>query len=146
MPKPRFTAQQLGDYISQCKANGGAVTINLGIYQDGSVDPNAVDVLKEVHKRVAAMKLASGPKSAPPDKAGAARKTRPCKAERRTGIPRQRNPPNPPSTRTAPSISMAPFRAKRWKTIWIVQSPWAISWFPASRRATSFRIGMMMSA
>src|SRR5438445_281529 len=28
---------------------------------------------------------------------------------------------------------MAPFRAKRWKTIWIVQSPWAISWFPEGR-------------
>jgi hypothetical protein len=43
---------QLGDYISQCKAKGGAVTINLGVYQDGTVDPNAVDVLKEVRKRV----------------------------------------------------------------------------------------------
>jgi sugar phosphate isomerase/epimerase len=52
MPKPRFTAQQLGDYIGKCKANGGAVTINLGIYQDGTVDPRAVDVLKEVRKRV----------------------------------------------------------------------------------------------
>jgi hypothetical protein len=52
MPGPRFTAQQLGDYIGRCKANGGAVTINLGIYQDGMVDPNAVNVLKEVHKRV----------------------------------------------------------------------------------------------
>ena len=52
MPKPKFTAQQLGDYISQCKANGGAVTINLGIYQDGTVDPNAVDVLREVRKRI----------------------------------------------------------------------------------------------
>ena len=48
----RFTAQQLGDYIDRCKANGGAVTINLGIYQDGTVDPKAVDVLKEVRKRV----------------------------------------------------------------------------------------------
>jgi alpha-L-fucosidase len=52
MPRPKFTAQQLGDYISQCKAKGGAVTINLGIYQDGTVDPNAVEVLKEVHKRM----------------------------------------------------------------------------------------------
>jgi hypothetical protein len=52
MPRPKFTAQRLGDYISQCMANGGAVTINLGIYQDGTVDPNAVDVLKEVGKRV----------------------------------------------------------------------------------------------
>ena len=58
----------MGDYISQCKAKGGAVTINLGIYQDGTVDPNAVDVLKEVHKRVAAMNSV-GPKSAPSDKA-----------------------------------------------------------------------------
>ena len=31
MPRPKFTAQRLGDYISQCMANGGAVTINLGI-------------------------------------------------------------------------------------------------------------------
>jgi hypothetical protein len=52
MPKPQFTAQQLGDYISQCKAKGGAVTINLGIYQDGTVDPNAVNVLKEVRNRI----------------------------------------------------------------------------------------------
>jgi hypothetical protein len=42
----------LGDCISQCKAKCGAVTINLGMYQDGTVDPNAVDVLKEVRKRV----------------------------------------------------------------------------------------------
>ena len=52
MPKPQFTAQQLGDYIERCKANGGAVTINLGIYQDGTVDPNAVNVLREVRNRV----------------------------------------------------------------------------------------------
>jgi hypothetical protein len=52
MPRPQFTAQQLGDYIRQCKAKGGAVTINLGIYQDGTVDPHAVEVLKEVHKRI----------------------------------------------------------------------------------------------
>lgn len=52
MPKPQFEAQTLGDYISQCMKNGGAVTINLGIYQDGSVDPRAVDVLKEVRQRI----------------------------------------------------------------------------------------------
>jgi len=52
MPRPQFTAERLGDYISQCKAKGGAVTINLGMYQDGTVDPNAVNVLKEVHKRI----------------------------------------------------------------------------------------------
>jgi len=52
MPKPQFDAQRLGDYVSKCMANGGAVTINLGIYQDGSVDPKAVDVLKEVRERI----------------------------------------------------------------------------------------------
>jgi len=52
MPKPKFSAQVLGDYISGCMNNGGAVTINLGIYQDGSVDPRAVDVLKEVRQRI----------------------------------------------------------------------------------------------
>ena len=52
MPKPRFDAQRLADYISQCMKNGGAVTINLGIYQDGSVDPRAVDVLKEIRQRI----------------------------------------------------------------------------------------------
>ena len=52
MPKPRFDAQTLGEYVSQCKKNGGAVTINLGIYQDGSVDPKAVDLLKEVRLRI----------------------------------------------------------------------------------------------
>ena len=52
MPKPKFSAQVLGDYISRCMNNGGAVTINLGIYQDGSVDPRAVDVLKEVRQRI----------------------------------------------------------------------------------------------
>ena len=52
MPEPRFNAQALGDYISRCMENGGSVTINLGIYQDGSVDPRAVNVLKEVRKRI----------------------------------------------------------------------------------------------
>ena len=52
MPRPKFTTERLGDYISQCMKNGGAVTINLGIYQDGSVDPRAVDVLKGVRQRI----------------------------------------------------------------------------------------------
>jgi hypothetical protein len=52
MPKPQFDGQKLGDYIAGCMKNGGAVTINLGIYQDGSVDPRVVDVLKEVRQRI----------------------------------------------------------------------------------------------
>jgi hypothetical protein len=52
MPRPRYDAQTLGDYIRQCMKNGGAVTINLGIYQDGPVDPKAVDMLNEVRQRI----------------------------------------------------------------------------------------------
>lgn len=52
MPKPQFDAQKLGDYISGCMKNGGAVTINLGIYQDGSVDSRALEVFKEIRQRI----------------------------------------------------------------------------------------------
>jgi hypothetical protein len=67
MPEPRFTAVALSDYISQCMKNGGAVTINLGIYQDGSVDPKAVEVLKQVRKRF----------RKPPDQANPVPQTKP---------------------------------------------------------------------
>jgi hypothetical protein len=33
-------------------ANGGAVTINMGIFQDGTVGGKALDVMKEVRKIV----------------------------------------------------------------------------------------------
>ena len=52
MPEPRFDAPTRGDYISHCMKNGGPATVNLGIYQDGSVDPRAVDVLKAVRQRI----------------------------------------------------------------------------------------------
>jgi hypothetical protein len=32
MPKPQFDAQKVGDYISGCMKNDGAVTINLAIF------------------------------------------------------------------------------------------------------------------
>jgi hypothetical protein len=48
MPKPRFTAAALSEYIKKCMDNGGAVTINLGIYQDGTVGKDALEVMKQV--------------------------------------------------------------------------------------------------
>jgi hypothetical protein len=48
MPDPRFTAEELGKYITECQENGGAVTVNLGIYQDGTVGQKALQVMKEV--------------------------------------------------------------------------------------------------
>jgi hypothetical protein len=51
-PDPRFSATELSKYIRDCMANGGAVTINMGIFQDGTVGGKALDVMKEVRKIV----------------------------------------------------------------------------------------------
>jgi hypothetical protein len=51
-PDPRFTASDLSKYIRDCMANGGAVTINMGIFQDGTVGEKALDVMKQVRKNV----------------------------------------------------------------------------------------------
>ncbi|MCK0191716.1 alpha-L-fucosidase [Arenibacter sp. F20364] len=48
MPNPRLSSQKLSKYILDCMDNGGAVTVNLGIYQDGTVGKKALDVMKEV--------------------------------------------------------------------------------------------------
>lgn len=52
IPDPRFSADELTDYISKSIANGGAVTINVGIYQDGTIGEKALRVLQEVGKRI----------------------------------------------------------------------------------------------
>ncbi len=52
MPPPRFTAEQLSKYISECMQQGGAVTINMGIYQDGTVDEKALQVMKDVAAKI----------------------------------------------------------------------------------------------
>ncbi|MDW5290139.1 alpha-L-fucosidase [Formosa sp. PL04] len=49
---PKFTSEQLSTYIKKCKVNGGAVTINLAIYQDGTVGKKALQVMKEVNKNI----------------------------------------------------------------------------------------------
>ena len=50
--EPRFTAEQLSDYIKKCMTNGGAVTINLGIYQDGTIGDKALEIMKEVKSKI----------------------------------------------------------------------------------------------
>ena len=56
------------------------------------------------------------------------------------------NPPKPTFDKTSPFYFDGTICAKRWKTIWIVQSRWAIFSFPGGQRATSFPIGTMTSA
>ena len=49
---PKFTSEQLSSYIKNCMENGGFVTINLAIYQDGTVGEKALQVMKGVKKYI----------------------------------------------------------------------------------------------
>jgi hypothetical protein len=51
-PEPRFTAAELSKYIGDCMTNGGAVTINMGIFQNWTVGKKALEVMKQVRKTV----------------------------------------------------------------------------------------------
>ncbi|TSA33824.1 MAG: hypothetical protein D4R64_13480 [Porphyromonadaceae bacterium] len=57
MPDPRYSSAQLSEYIANCMNNGGAVTINMGIYQDGQVGDKALQVMKEVRNQIRTKKL-----------------------------------------------------------------------------------------
>ena len=52
MPDPRFNSTELSQYIMDCMKNKGAVTINIGIYQDGTVGEKAMEVMREVKKEI----------------------------------------------------------------------------------------------
>ena len=56
MPAPRFNSTELSQYIRNCMSNGGAVTINMGIYQNGIVDKKALNVMKEVRNQIRSAK------------------------------------------------------------------------------------------
>jgi hypothetical protein len=49
---PKFTSEQLSKYINGCMENGGAVTINMAIYQDGTVGKKALQVMREVKEEI----------------------------------------------------------------------------------------------
>ena len=52
MPEPRFSLEELSGYIMDCMKNNGAVTVNLGIYQDGTVGEKALQVMREVKNQI----------------------------------------------------------------------------------------------
>ena len=52
MRDPRITSEKLAGYIKDCMRNKGAVTINLGIYQDGTVGEKALQVMREVRDEI----------------------------------------------------------------------------------------------
>ncbi|HTF27844.1 MAG TPA: hypothetical protein VK625_03315, partial [Flavitalea sp.] len=51
IPSPRLKAEQLTEYISSCKGKG-PVTINLGIYQDGTIGEEALAEMEKIKKTV----------------------------------------------------------------------------------------------
>jgi hypothetical protein len=56
---PRFYDNELHDYLYTCHQNGGGVTINIGIYRDGSL---AEDSLEQVRRMGQLMKDGTPPK------------------------------------------------------------------------------------
>ena len=52
MESPWLNADDLAKYIKACMINGGAVTINVGIYQEGTFGEKSMVVLKSVNKIV----------------------------------------------------------------------------------------------
>jgi hypothetical protein len=49
---PKFSSEQLSTYIKGCMEHGGAVTINMAIYQDGTVGEKALQVMREVKENI----------------------------------------------------------------------------------------------
>ncbi len=49
---PKFTAEELSSYIKSCMDSGGAVTINLSIFQDGRIGEKAAEVMRGVKERI----------------------------------------------------------------------------------------------
>lgn len=49
---PHYTAEELGGYINECMKNKGVVTVNLGIYQDGTIGEKTWKVMKRVKEIV----------------------------------------------------------------------------------------------
>jgi hypothetical protein len=54
MEPPWLSAEVLSEYINACTEKKGAVTINMGIYQNGTFGKKSLQVMKEVRRLVRA--------------------------------------------------------------------------------------------
>jgi hypothetical protein len=52
MERPRFSEEQLIRYVKACMANQGVVTINLGIYQEGTIGKESLKIMQALRKAV----------------------------------------------------------------------------------------------
>jgi len=50
--EPRYNAETITTYIKGCMKNEGVITMNLGIYQDGSIGDKTMKVMKEIKKAI----------------------------------------------------------------------------------------------
>jgi len=49
---PRFSDQELADYITDCNRKGAPVTLNIGVYLDGTASPATLTQLKAIRKAI----------------------------------------------------------------------------------------------
>jgi hypothetical protein len=49
---PQYTANQLAPFLKGCRENGGLVSINTAVYQDGTVSPKTKAVMKQTARMV----------------------------------------------------------------------------------------------
>lgn len=52
IPSPTTNSEELGGYIRGCMAKGGAVTVNMQIYQEGTVGDESLEVMQNVRRIV----------------------------------------------------------------------------------------------
>ncbi|MFC1738872.1 hypothetical protein ACFL1G_07490 [Planctomycetota bacterium] len=52
MEPPTISAEELIKYVKACMANGGVVSINMGIYQDGKVGEESLKVMRALRKAI----------------------------------------------------------------------------------------------
>jgi hypothetical protein len=45
---PRFSDDELFAYVRKCRINGGAVTLNVGIYEDGTMAEATIEQLRRL--------------------------------------------------------------------------------------------------
>ena len=52
MPPPTMSAEELIDYVKTFKEQGAVVTINMGIYQDGTVGEKSAEIMRQLRRTI----------------------------------------------------------------------------------------------
>jgi hypothetical protein len=49
---PRFSDDVLASYVQSCMQNQEVVTVNIGVYQDASIGPQAQQLMRSVRRKI----------------------------------------------------------------------------------------------